>query len=245
MCWDNCLRESGGAGCSQTYGKDPFASACVWTHISPLCLCCPWLRNLLFSFSSSLFDFLELVIPGPGLSKRLRAIKYSSALINCSPSPFGGGRGGEKNDIELFRAQSGLFLATASIQMRWCAAGSSVCVFWCGGSVNSMSILCCHNYRHYAGVIKCLLFSWLQFPIIAARLKDFNRSTKSLYYVMQGDPPPLSCTDKKCECPYRRNRHKLRLSYTPSLMSIPFRPNIRPEWSWSNHAWSSKMSDFI
>lgn len=189
MCWDNRLRESGGAGCSQTYGKDPFASACVWTHISPLCLCCPWLRNLLFSFSSSLFDFLELVIPGPGLSKRLRAIKYSSALINCSPSPFGGGRGGEKNDIELFRAQSGLFLATASIQMRWCAAGSSVCVFWCGGSVNSMSILCCHNYRHYAGVIKCLLFSWLQFPIIAARLKDFNRSTKSLYYVMQGDPP--------------------------------------------------------
>lgn len=74
------------------YGKDLTASACIWTHISPQCLRYPSLRNLLFSFSSSLFDFSELVIPGPGLSKRLRAIKYSSALINCSHSPFGGGK---------------------------------------------------------------------------------------------------------------------------------------------------------
>lgn len=49
----------------------------------------------------------------PGMSKRLGAIKYSSALINCSSSPFWrrrrkGRRGGRKNDIELFRGpQSG------------------------------------------------------------------------------------------------------------------------------------------
>lgn len=35
-------------------------------------------------------------------------------------------------------------------RLRWDGAvGSSVCVFWCGGSVNSMSILRCHNCRHY------------------------------------------------------------------------------------------------
>lgn len=83
--------------CLQMYGKNLSASPCIWTHISPQCLCYPSLCNLLFSFSSSLFDFSELVIPSPGLSKRLRAIKYSSALINCSPSPFGrGGEGGKK-----------------------------------------------------------------------------------------------------------------------------------------------------
>lgn len=119
------------------------ASACIWTPISPLCLCYPSLRNLLFSFSSSLFDFSELVIPGPGLSKRLRAIKYSSALINCSQSPFGGGK---KMTLNYSGPNQGYFW----LRLRWGgAAGSAVCVFWCGDSVNSMSILSCHNYRHY------------------------------------------------------------------------------------------------
>lgn len=45
------------------------------------------------SFCSPLFDFSKLVIQGLGLSKKLSAIKYSSTLINCSPSPFGWGGG--------------------------------------------------------------------------------------------------------------------------------------------------------
>lgn len=67
----------------------------------------------------------------------------------------------------------------------------SVCVFfWCGASVNSMSILSCHNYRHYTimqGSSNAYFSSRLQFPINAARLKGFNRSTKPLYDVLQED----------------------------------------------------------
>lgn len=117
----------------------------------PQCLRYPSLRNLLFSFASSLFDFSELVIPGPGLSKRLRSIKYSFALINCSPSPFGG-VGGKKGKKRMTLNYSGLNQGYfwRLPRLRWDGAvGSSVCVFWCGGSVNSMSILRCHNCRHY------------------------------------------------------------------------------------------------
>lgn len=244
MCWDNRLRESGGAGCSQTYGKDPFASACVWTHISPLCLCCPWLRNLLFSFSSSLFDFLELVIPGPGLSKRLRAIKYSSALINCSPSPFGGGRGGEKMTLNYSGPNQGYFWQLP--RFRWGGAQQAP-VFVCFDVVAPLTP-CPSSAVIITGIMQGSSNAYFSpdcsFP--SSRHGSKTSIDQLNHYIMLcKEIPPLSCTDKKCECPYRRNMHKLRLSYTPSLMSIPFRPNIRPEWSWSNHAWSSEMSDFI
>lgn len=175
------------SGCWQMYGRDLSASPCVWTPRSPQCLCYPSLRNLLFSFSSLLFDFSELVIPGPGLSKRLRAIKYSSALINCSQSPFW--RREKKMTLNYSGPNQGYFWQLP--RLRWGgAAGCSVCVFWSGGSVNSMSILSRHNYRHYTimqGSSNAYFSPDCNFPSCAAQLKDCNGSTKLLYDVRQKD----------------------------------------------------------
>lgn len=177
------------------YSKDLSASACI----SPQCLC----SSLLFSFSSPLFDFSTLVIHGPGLSKRLWAIKYSSALINCSPSPFCGGRrgrgGGKKMTLNYSGPNQGYFWRLP--WLRWeGAAGSSVCVFWCGGSVISVSILGCHNYRHYTimqGSSNAYFSLRLQFLSLLhgwktsiCQLKRYLMLCRQICFMLLRDKPP-------------------------------------------------------
>lgn len=89
----------------------------------------------------------------PGLSKRLGAIKYSSALINCSSSPFWRRRrrkrrkGGRKNDIELFRGPQSGAISGNRIDLDETARRAPVFVyFWCGGSIISASSVGRHNY---------------------------------------------------------------------------------------------------
>lgn len=109
-------------------------------------------------------------------------------------------------------------------QLRWDgAAGSCVCVFWCGGSVNSMSILSCHNYRHYPIVqgspnayfppdysFPSLLHGW---KTSTDQLNCYKMFCKMIWFIL--------CTDKECESLQKKNTHRLKLSYAPSIMSTP------------------------
>lgn len=104
------------------------------------------------SFCSPLFDFSKLVIQGLALSKKLSAIKYSSTLINCSPSPFGWG--GENTTLNYSGPNQSYFWKQRWLR-RACAAGSGVCVFLLQ---HLRYISSCCNYRHYAEVTECIFW---------------------------------------------------------------------------------------
>lgn len=111
--------------------------------------------------------------------------------------------------------------------LRW--GGTSVCVFWCGGSLNSMSIFSCHNCRHYTIMLRSSNV-WISpdynFP---SWLKDFNRSSPRRFLLMHRWKGEWMSPQE--------HTHRLKLSYTPSRLAGP---SIRPEWSWTYHAWSRK-----
>jgi len=124
-----------------------------------------------FSYSPLLFDFLELVNPGPSLSKRLLAIKYSSLSHQLLPKSFWRRKRGKKWHWIIqgpIRAISGNCLELDEVAQR---ASLFVCfdvlapLTPCPSSaviITGITPLCRGHQMP--------TFSWLQFPIIAARL---------------------------------------------------------------------------
>ena len=114
--------------------------------ISPLSVCAT--PHCATSFSHSPL----LCLISRSLSSRAPACPRDSGPLNIHPlssiAPPVLLEEGKKMTLNYSGPNQGYFWRLP--WLRWDgAAGSSVCVFWCGGSVNSMSILSCHNYRHY------------------------------------------------------------------------------------------------